>query len=69
MLYFLETDITEQKVWKENTDILECCTDKLTNWIIKNDHVIVGCFSIHFIYKNTLYKNTEAQITQKLRTI
>ena len=24
---------------------------------------------IHFFYKNTLHKNTEAQITQKIRTV
>ena len=31
--------------------------------------LIVRCFSVQFFYKNTLYKNTEAQITQKLRTM
>ena len=31
--------------------------------------LIVRCFYVHFTYKNTLYKNNEAHITQKLRTI
>ena len=50
---------------------LECCTGKLTDRIIKNDYVTncVLFFCILFLYKNTLCKNTEAQITQKIRTI
>ena len=31
--------------------------------------LIVRCFSVNFFNKNTLYKNNEAQITQKWRTI
>ena len=34
-----------------------------------NTLVYVQSYKLHFFYKNTLYKKTEAQITQKLRTM
>ena len=66
--YFAEADTKKHRYALAKTS--NAALVKITHWIIKNDHMINYAFFLYTLfYKNTIYKNTEVQITQKLRTI